>query len=335
MKKTIITCVSFLNIIAANLSIAQVQLSGYFIAHSECSAYQSFQHATNPGNINIEVNRAYEILAKNKPSATHYLIKLDASPSHRWVKTSCGEHVVPVDAYTKPQENNSEIISNDGQDEVRAVLAISWQPAFCESRPSKIECQNQTQNRFDASHFTLHGLWPQPRKNTYCNVSPVNISRDKNKKWSSLPIIEMTDETRNELSKVMPGSQSFLHRHEWFKHGTCYKGESSEKYFQDSLKLMRKINHSGSSIRKLFATNVGHEIKSSQIQNAFDDFLGDGSGKRIKISCKKDGNRNLITEIIIGLQGDLDKISMGEAVLNAPEVNVGCKKGIVDPVGSQ
>src|SRR3546814_10932851 len=52
------------------------------------------------------------------------------------------------------------------------VLAVSWQPAFCETRPAKPECVTQDEDRFDASHFALHGLWPQPRGNVYCGVEP-------------------------------------------------------------------------------------------------------------------------------------------------------------------
>ena len=41
------------------------------------------------------------------------------------------------------------------------VFAVAWQPGFCETQPDRRECRNQQQDRFDASHFALHGLWPQ------------------------------------------------------------------------------------------------------------------------------------------------------------------------------
>jgi len=47
------------------------------------------------------------------------------------------------------------------------VLAVSWQPAFCETRPRLPECRSQTADRFDATNFTLHGLWPRPRSRAY------------------------------------------------------------------------------------------------------------------------------------------------------------------------
>jgi ribonuclease T2 len=35
------------------------------------------------------------------------------------------------------------------------VLAVSWQPAFCETRPRLPECRSQTADRFDASNFRI------------------------------------------------------------------------------------------------------------------------------------------------------------------------------------
>ena len=51
------------------------------------------------------------------------------------------------------------------------MLAVTWQPAFCQLHARKPECGSQTSDRFDATHFTLHGLWPQPRAKEYCGVS--------------------------------------------------------------------------------------------------------------------------------------------------------------------
>ena len=307
---------------------AEVKLSGYFIARSECPAYQSIRRQTNPGDVTTKVNLAYDLVAKNKPSATHYLIKMDAIPNRRWVTVSCGEHVVPVDGSTTPFEPPT------GSTGESYILAVSWQPGFCETRPTKPECESQTESRFDASNFTLHGLWPQPRANIYCNVAPENVAKDKDRKWGELPALVLEDETRTALNVVMPGSQSHLHRHEWIKHGTCYNGEPAEEYYKDSLQLMGELN--SSAVRNLFANNVDEEITSTKIREAFDNHFGDGAGDKIKITCKNDGSRRLITEITIALEGNLDELTMGNAMLGAPDANnAGCNKGIVDPVGLQ
>lgn len=314
-------------------SQAEVPLSGYFIAREECPAFQSIRKRTNPGNITTHRNQAYDLQAKNRPAASHYRIRMDAEPKYRWVATSCGEHVVPVDSHPPLQP---PVVPPGNSGNARYILAVSWQPGFCETKPDKPECRSQTEDRFDAAHFTLHGLWPQPRKNVYCHVDPSDVAKDKGRKWESLPELTLSEATRKELNKVMPGTQSFLHRHEWIKHGTCYQEESADKYYQDSLRLMQSLNQPESAIRKLFAENIGKELTSSQIAEAFDGTFGDGAGKKIKIGCKRDGNRKLITEITVGLQGDLDEIPMNDAILSAPNANdMGCSRGIVDPVGLQ
>ena len=57
------------------------------------------------------------------------------------------------------------------------VLAISWEPAFCEDHEGKSECQRETEQTFDATHFSLHGLWPQPKGNFYCHGATAPAKR--------------------------------------------------------------------------------------------------------------------------------------------------------------
>ncbi len=311
---------------------AQVKLNGYFIAREECQAYQSIRKNTNPGEVTVTLNQAYDLLAKNKPAATHYLIRMDAEPPTRLIATGCGEHVVPADgSVVSDNGGNGDIPSQEGY-----LLAFSRQPRFCETRPNNPECISQTEERYDASHFTLHGLWPQPGSNVYYLVSPEEVNKDKNGHWDELSELTMEEDTGAELDKVMPGTQSFLQRHEWTKHGTCYNGASPEIYFRDSLAVMKELNADNSAIHSLFVDNIGQEITAEQIREAFDFTFGDGTGDKIKISCTRVGARKLITEITIGLKGDLEVLSVNEAMMNADAVSdIGCTAGIVDPVGLQ
>jgi len=336
IKARPLIALSVLYLLTTGIVSAQVKLSGYFIARSECPAFQSIRKQTNPGDITTTVDQAYDLYGKNKASASHYQIQMQADPPRRWVAVGCGEHVVPVDVVTTTPPTQPPTPPSPPSGDARYVLAVSWQPAFCETRPTKPECQSQNEDRFDASHFTLHGLWPQPRSNIFCNVTPQEVADDKNHRWASLPELSLADATRQKLNTVMPGTQSFLQRHEWTKHGTCYHGESPDKYFQDALAYMRDLNAADSEIRQLFADHVGRKITAAQVREAFEDRFGDGSSDKIKIACKRDGNRLLITELTIGLQGELDEIPMSEALFAAPRANnIGCSGGIVDPVGLQ
>ena len=152
------------------------------------------------------------------------------------------------------------------------LLAVSWQPAFCEQRPNKAECRSQRAGRFDTSHFSLHGLWPQPRNETYCNVSRETIATDKSGRWSRLPKLDLSAGLRNELERKMPGYRSYLHRHEWFKHGTCMPGFSPERYFRVSLDLLDQLN--ASAVRELAAGNVNTDLGFRDFSYAFGRAFG-------------------------------------------------------------
>ena len=211
------------------------------------------------------------------------------------------------------------------------VLAVNWQPAFCEAAEHVRECRNQQPNSFEASNFTLHGLWPQPRSNEYCGVSDRDLWASRDGRWRDLPPLDLTIAQRRDLDEVMPGSQSGLDRHEWVKHGTCY-GTDQREYYADSLDLMLALNTS--EVVDLFAGNVGKRITLVQIRSAFDLAFGPGAGERVAVSCAPDGNRILITELQINLTGEITgPDDLSRLMLAADPAESDCRSGQVDAVG--
>ncbi len=231
-----------------------------------------------------------------------------------------------------PQGEEPEKLSKSGADSY--VLALSWQPAFCERKPNKPECRSQHERRYDANNFSLHGLWPQPRGNIYCNVEKKMVQLDKRGRWKDLPKLEIEETTRKELAQFMPGYRSNLHRHEWVKHGTCM-ANNPQRYYEISMDALKFIN--ASALRDLFASNIGKEITAPQIVKAMERSFGKGAGNRITISCKRDGKRTLINEIRISYGSALSHTTSSLEEMNrlAPKLPIGCKRGVVDPVGLQ
>jgi ribonuclease T2 len=86
-----------------------------------------------------------------------------------------------------PTQGNTFISQNQ-----EYKLAINWQPAFCETRPYLTECKKQNQTSFEATNFTLHGLWPE---SIYCGVSQSIVNTDRDNKWSELPPIKLSINT--------------------------------------------------------------------------------------------------------------------------------------------
>ncbi|TCL74959.1 ribonuclease T2 [Rhizobium sp. BK251] len=155
----------------------------------------------------------------------------------------------------------------------RFILAASWQPAFCATNRQKAECRSQTEDRFDARNFSLHGLWPM--RKDYCGIDAGIREADKEGQWESLPTVQISEGTRLELEKVMPGTQSSLDRHEWVKHGSC-TGLSADDYFRLSVELLDELN--GSAVQALFAANIGKPLDEATIKRAFDESFGKGGG---------------------------------------------------------
>ena len=213
------------------------------------------------------------------------------------------------------------------------VLAISWQAGFCETRPRLPECRSQTIDRFDATNFALHGLWPQPRRQSYCGVEDEQVELDKARRWSRLKGLGLSEELQVDLLEVMPGARSFLHRHEWVKHGTCYS-DDPETYFDDSLWLMEEINQS--ALRDLFAKSIGRQLSGRKIRQVVDSIFGPGAGDRVRVACKRDGRRMVITELTIGMSGKIAaNTKLSDLILAAPRTRPGCPSGVVDAVGLQ
>lgn len=210
------------------------------------------------------------------------------------------------------------------------VLALSWQPAFCETASGKPECRSQSRDRFDATHFTLHGLWP---RDEYCNVSTRDEAADRDGRWSALPEVELSASLSRKLDVRMPGTQSQLERHEWIKHGTCFPADA-EAYFTAALALLDQVN--ASPVRDLFAGSTGKRLTQRQIRAAFDTAFGRGAGERVRIACDDDGDRTLITELTLGLWGTIGTTpDLGALLAAARPTSGGCDSGVVDAVGLQ
>jgi ribonuclease T2 len=320
LKKCLLLAISlcFCLTLWSRPAYALITLNDQFVAGQACEALESIRRETNSGDIRLTPQETYPVIGKNQDNASHYLLRIEkAEPPSRWVSVQCGQLL-----------GSSAPVNPVNQD---YLLALSWQPSFCETKPDKLECQSQTAQRFDATNLVLHGLWPQE---VYCNVSPEIKDLDKPKTWSKLPPIALSEETRNALAVKMPGFASDLHLHEWYKHGTCYS-DSPEEYYQESIALLDQVN--SSSVRDLFARNIGNFLSSNEIRNQFDEAFNDGAGSKVQVQCERDIDENqdtMVVELQINLKGNIQLDTPIENLLEAGRtVSSGCTLGEIDPAG--
>ncbi len=320
-------------------AMAQVKLDGTFTAAKACDAVVSIKKGTNPDNTTVESGKAYRLLGKNKDEATHYWIEVpNAEPKQRWVAVDCGS--TDGAQATAPAPSQKPINTPQGTVKPKPgsrgfggqapyyAFALSWEPAFCEAMADKAECKAEKATSWEASHFSLHGLWPQPRRNQFCNVDPKLSALDDQHQWDSLPEPELSAETRAALNAAMPGTQSNLQRHEWIKHGTCYPAGNADQYFKDEIRLAKEVN--ASPVQALFATNVGKQVSADQIRSAFDQAFGSGAGSKVQVECDRQGRLSGFT---LNLRGDIPGGADLKSLLAAgDQAQNKCDGGVVDAV---
>jgi len=288
------------------------------------------KHTENSGHIVLRPMEDYTILREHKGQVL--LLLKEARPAQRWVDAACFSHKKEKEASAasiirKPPHGNDTEKSNSVLSQ-NNILALSWHNAFCETHRYRRECKQERKSLFDkrssSNNFVLHGLWPQPKKKTYCNVERRYIAADKYKQWNKLPEPDLSRETKERLRRVMPGADSNLHRHEWIKHGTCY-GTDAEAYFKNAAALTEEIRKS--EVARFFQAYRGKRVSIEKVRSVFDESFGDGTGEHVELRCRN----GLITEIWLHIGGG-DK-DLGRLLKRGKTVYSRCRRGIVDKAG--
>ncbi|UIJ73027.1 hypothetical protein [Aurantimonas sp. HBX-1] len=86
-------------------ALADVPVTGRFIAEARCPSLPEIGTVDNPGAVATEPGRAYRLLARTAAPATHYLIEIPgAEPPRRWVPIGCGRVEAEGEAASLRQE---------------------------------------------------------------------------------------------------------------------------------------------------------------------------------------------------------------------------------------
>jgi len=209
--------------------------------------------------------------------------------------------------------------SNSG--DIESVLVLNWHNTFCETHSNKKECKRDGGEA--KNHLVLHGLWPQPRNKTYCGVSSKIKRLNRAKRWYALPSLDLNSSVKELMTIYMPGSQSNLQRHEYYKHGTCYSKDANS-YFYDALTMAKQADK---SIGEYLRANIGKRVKEINIKMLTAKSFGKDVKYKVAIKCK----RGILRKIWFSLKGRGDDIS--KLAKNAKQIHSNCKTAIVDAPG--
>jgi ribonuclease T2 len=185
---------------------------------------------------------------------------------------------------------------------------MSWQPAFCEKKSEKPECQKEEfldPKQYHNMNFALHGLWPNKES---CGINYSFCGEEEHKgSFAAYSPLQLTNQTLSELGKVMPSvrAQSFLERHEWHKHGTCSQMKIDD-YFQYAATLVEQFN-ALPAVQEIVQKNIGKKMNKEQFFESLNQSLHD---KKTSLKathsmifvCNKNGQ---LAEIQINLKKEL------------------------------
>jgi ribonuclease T2 len=237
-------------------SMASNAATGTFSASRGCDAYLSFRKGTNPGSVQVKPGAEYSLREVNDQDANWVRVEISGlTEPLRWVARECGVlkdfQVTPVVA--NPKGASGDACSLAGQHE-SFVLAVTWQPGFCEHFPfdgTKPECEQMAKGRLVVSNLTLHGLWPNRKA---CGKEYGNCGGSE---------FALSEDTVSYISAWMPNFyyEQVFGRYEWAKHGTC-SGIDSNLYFRRAVDSVKTVNEAG--VGKYVRTNIGGSISKAK-----------------------------------------------------------------------
>ena len=189
-------------------------------------------------------------------------------------------------------------------------------PSFCRMSArngSFEECQALTEERFERTPLTLHGLWPN-RANVSVNQQPSGCG--------DAPIGTLPQDLVEDLRRWMPGGPR-LEAHEWQTHGTC-SGLTPGAYFATAVRLAQGVDATvGAELRARNA--FGSSVRVAELVAAI-TARDPALGAALVISCRmpRGGGPTLIEEVRVTLSRSFEPVPARSVGLGQ---NSGCRDG--------
>lgn len=197
-----------------------------------------------------------------------------------------------------------------------SLLALTWGPSLCAVTPGNSGCRSGHVGR-RGPVFVLHGLWPQPSSEQYCDVPQ--------KARGPRSPVPLPDDLRSQLQTRMSDA-SVMAPHEWYAHGTC-SGVTPPEYFRIAADL---ADQAGTVLDPLFAAARGRDISSRTVREAVATRLGPDAGRRVALTCRDSGGGAVVYEVrlslpaVVELRAGPGPVSLRDALAHGPAIPPGC-----------
>lgn len=200
-----------------------------------------------------------------------------------------------------------------------SLLVVTWGPSLCRVERDNAGCRSGHVEQLGQT-FILHGLWPQPSTEQYCDV-PKRLSDSKRTP------VQLPDDVESRLQAMMSDA-ALMTTHEWYAHGTC-SGVAAPEYFGIATDLAQEVVR---VLNPLFGASSGAQISARSLRQTFDAEFGGGAGMRVALRCKKADRdeEDVAYEVQLSLPAVVDlrdgdnAVPLGRALSRGPTVGAGC-----------
>lgn len=286
-RLAVLSLASTLALLNIDTALAVDASAGTFSITQRCDAFQSFKNRTNPDGRSVQAGQSFAIAEVNREQFQWVRVDVgNGKKDLRWLAAECGK----VEGLALSQSGTPACRVPDQHDS--HVLAITWQPGFCEhdrGGPGKPECQAMGEGAMKVDHFTLHGLWPNKQA---CGIDYGNCAG---------PALDLDAATVDYIKPWMPnfnfGTQ--FGNHEWKKHGVCQTAMNDDQYFRFAVDLVKSFNDSaagayvrenagGAIAKAAFYSKVAEEYGSKAAGNNFMLICAGDQLKEIRVALPRD-----------------------------------------------
>ncbi|MBW8639835.1 hypothetical protein K1W69_21755 [Hoeflea sp. WL0058] len=211
-----------------------------------------------------------------------------------------------------------------------SVFTLNWAPAFCKTDPENEGCSSGRLARL-GDQLIIHGLWPQPYENDYCEVPEKEKLAAEHGHLDQLPPVDIAQPMFDRLLPHYSRKENLAY--EWLKHGSC-SGVGQDEYFEDIEDLFGQVS---GVLEPLFRDAAGGMLKVETIQEKLDATLGHRAGSRFKLVCGK--AHGISGDVIVEAELSLPRVEdlrrdgalkpLKDLLTHAPRIEAGCPEGLV------
>ncbi|MET0264874.1 MAG: ribonuclease I [Duganella sp.] len=306
---------------AASASASEAA-TGTFTASKRCEAYASFAKRTNPGAAEVAAGQTYTVREINKADYNWVRVEVaGAQPNLRWVQRDCGAAVLePMEARSTRPPRGSDAQGADASCTIANqqdsyVLAVTWQPGFCEHVPykgKKPECDAMNGGQLQAKNLSLHGLWPNRAQ---CGTRYGNCDG---------PQFSLRQDTIDKVAPWMPNFyfERTFGAYQWNKHGVC-QALPPDEYFIKAVTAVRVVNDS--EVGKIILGSAGKTVRVSDFFAQVKARHGEQAANSLTLVCTQ---RKYLQEVRVTLprefSADRDLAQMVGNAQPAAARQIGC-----------